>query len=303
VCDRLCSAGEEAVLVNINEPLDATLARWPGAVFFVQADTFAPASPNAASHPERYGLRGALEEAGVPFVGSRAAAVARSSSGDKVGARETLRASLGVPAGRAAPAGRSAVDEAAALAAELGLPVVLKAASDTGGSRGVVYAGTEARLARALEGAWASFEEPPLVEEYVAGREFTVWVFEERGQPEAYGVAELVRPPSEPILSRRLKRFAADAAPVDGPFARMLIDPEIPPADREHIAATAVAAHRALGLRHYSRIDLLVRDGEPLVIDANAKPPFIGVGAFAAARGEQLSDVLLQLVEEARRTV
>ena len=48
--------------------------------------------------------------------------------------------------------------------------------------------------------------------------------------------------------------------------------PNLSEASLDAAGALAVAAHRALGLRHLSRIDIIVRDGEPVFLEANVAP-------------------------------
>jgi D-alanine-D-alanine ligase len=307
ICDHLVRSGERAVLFNVNDPLEESIARWPGGLVFLQADTFAPVSRNAARYPEPFGVRRALEAEGVPFVGSRYAAVTGSSSGDKAAARERMgAAAVRIPPGRAVDAAADPREEALALAAAPGLPLVLKPRHGSGASRGVVFVETAERLTEAVSRARDAFEGGMVAEAYVQGREFTAWIFEAGGEPEVYGMAELLRPPGTPILSRRLKRFASSSgAPPDAPpadFAHMVLQPRLTPEERAAVCGAAVAAHRALGLRHYSRMDLMLAEGEAVVIDANARPQMVGLNLFAEERGETVAAALTRLVHEARST-
>lgn len=84
----------------------------------------------------------AVEAAGVTFVGPSAATIERM--GDKVEARKAAQAA-GVPVVPGSKGRVETVDDAAAVAAEVGYPVMIKAAAG-GGGRGIRVADTEEDL-------------------------------------------------------------------------------------------------------------------------------------------------------------
>lgn len=85
---------------------------------------------------------------GITFVGPSAHTIRRG--GDKIQARELAR-SLGIPVGAGSSTVRTAV-EAAAVATDVGYPVLLKAAAG-GGGRGMFRVSTPSELAEAVERA------------------------------------------------------------------------------------------------------------------------------------------------------
>lgn len=91
---------------------------------------------------ERASFAAAVADAGLAFVGPDAATIERM--GDKVAAREVARAA-GVPTVPGTPGGVSDVDAAVAAAADIGYPVMLKAAAG-GGGRGIRVVDDEAGL-------------------------------------------------------------------------------------------------------------------------------------------------------------
>ncbi|MEC8557381.1 MAG: pyruvate carboxylase [Planctomycetota bacterium] len=91
----------------------------------------------------------ALEEAGVTFVGPSIDAL--NQLGDKVSARD-IAMKAGVPVLPGSSEAVSGFDEAKKLAAEMGYPVMLKAAKG-GGGRGMRMVDNEAELGPALESA------------------------------------------------------------------------------------------------------------------------------------------------------
>jgi len=71
-------------------------------------------------------------------------------------------------------------------------------------------------------------------------------------------------------------------------------------------AEVAVAAHRALGLRHLSRTDLIVdADGQPWFLEVNVAPGMTETSLFpqaAEAGGHHLPTLYRQLVEAGLRS-
>ncbi|MEM7474271.1 MAG: pyruvate carboxylase [Planctomycetota bacterium] len=92
---------------------------------------------------------GALEEAGIIFVGPSVAAL--NALGDKVSARD-IAMKANVPVLPGSSEAILSLDEAKKLAAEMGYPVMLKAAKG-GGGRGMRMVDSEAELGPALESA------------------------------------------------------------------------------------------------------------------------------------------------------
>jgi len=295
MADRFIRAGVPAVLVDINEELTRTLRRWPESPFFVVADTFADGSPNREHHPQPFGLRRALEQHGRPYLGSTYDAYRCSSSGDKIAAREILASRVALPRGIAVRGG-DAARAAAKIARELRFPVVVKRARNSGASIGVDLARDEAELRTVLRARLAA--DPPLVvEEYVAGRELSVWILELGRDAEAFGIVEVHKRTA--ILTQRGKVLGRTGRP-GKTIAEALFEtpPRLSQLLRRRVEDAALAAHDALGLRHYSRVDLIVREGVPYVLDVNARPQIggEGLGAVARSRRKRLDTVLRGLV-------
>ncbi|HBE70995.1 MAG TPA: pyruvate carboxylase, partial [Planctomycetaceae bacterium] len=98
---------------------------------------------------ENPAFAGALEAAGITFVGPSVAAL--NQLGDKVAARD-IAMKAGVPVLPGSSTAVSGPDEAQKLAAEMGYPVMLKAAKG-GGGRGMRVVESEKDLATSLESA------------------------------------------------------------------------------------------------------------------------------------------------------
>ncbi len=136
-------------------------------------------------------------------------------------------------------------------------PLVVKPVSQ-GSSLGVSIVHQEAQLPAALAEA-GRYGSRILIEEFVAGREVTVGVLGEEPLP----VVEIR--PTHPFFD-----YTAKYTPgcteylVPAPLAQELA---------ASIQAAGLAAHRALGCRHLSRTDLILRpDGVPVVLEVNTIP-------------------------------
>jgi len=139
----------------------------------------------------------------------------------------------------------------------LPLPVVVKAPRE-GSSVGVHLVREPAQLDAALADC-ARLDREILVEELVEGRELTVGVVGDR----AMAVVEIRPHEGFYDYAHKYPKGASEyfcPAPLDESTTRKVQD-------------TALAAHRALGLEVYSRVDILLRDdGALFVLEANTIP-------------------------------
>jgi len=98
-----------------------------------------------------------------------------------------------------------------------------------------------------------------LVEDYIEGRELTVGILGEQ----ALGVVEIV--PKRQYYDFRAK-YEDDQTSFKAPA-------DLEDFIREKVISTALSAHRVLGCRHFSRVDIrLSRDGTPFVLEVNSIP-------------------------------
>ncbi|MDF2230949.1 acetyl-CoA carboxylase biotin carboxylase subunit [Albimonas sp. CAU 1670] len=144
---------------------------------YLDADRVVAAAKEAGAHAvhpgygflsENAAFARKVEEAGMIFVGPSADTIARM--GDKVAAREAAIAA-GVPVAQGSQGRVPDVDAAKTIAAEIGYPVMVKAAAG-GGGRGIRVAESEADLARlfpqAAQEAQAAFGDGGLyIEQFI----------------------------------------------------------------------------------------------------------------------------------------
>ena len=223
-----------------------------------------------------------LETFGVKYTGSPSLACALAM--DKAIAK-TVAAAAGVktPPFALLPQEIPLEDAARLAKEETGFPCVIKPCG-CGSSIGVAVAADEGE-ARAAIGKARGYGTACMAEAFVAGRELTCAVLEE---PSADGGGRALRglPPVEIIPK---SGFYGYEEKYQAGFAREVCPAEIPAQVEERIKGIAVAAHRALRLKVYSRSDFILDDsGELWWLEANTLPgmtPTSLVPQEAAASG------------------
>jgi len=142
------------------------------------------------------------------------------------------------------------------LPGSLRLPLVVKPRCE-GSSTGVRIVRTHEEWSQAIRDCTASCV---LVEQYVAGREFTCGVLFDQALP-VIGI----KPSQDGFYSYEAK-YAVGESRHELP-ARIDADLGL------RLQAVALAVHRLIGLRDYSRTDFIVgQDGHPYVLEINALP-------------------------------
>jgi acetyl-CoA carboxylase biotin carboxylase subunit len=204
---------------------------------------------------ERAAFAELVESAGLVFVGPPPAAI--RAMGDKTEARRRMRAA-GVPV---VPGADRALGpaEAAALAAEIGYPVMVKAAAGGGGKgmRLVRAAGElEAALATAASEAGRAFGDPSVyLEKFIdRPRHVEIQVLADAERTIHLGEREC-------SVQRRHQKLLEEAPSV-----------AVDPALREHMGEAAVAAARAVGYRGAGTCEfLLAADGSFYFLEMNTR--------------------------------
>ncbi len=175
-------------------------------------------------------------------------------------------------------------------APKLPLPLVIKAPKE-GSSVGVFIVKSADELASSLEQAW-KFGGELLVEEFVAGRELTVGIVGELALP----VIE-IRPLKDFYnFDNKYPFLNPNAAGADH-----LCPAPLDAATTKLVQQTALAAHRALDLEVYSRVDILLTDaGLPFVLEVNTIPGMTPVSLLpeaASAIGLSYAELCRRIIE------
>ncbi|MBI5162158.1 MAG: D-alanine--D-alanine ligase [Micrococcales bacterium] len=241
-------------------------------------------------------LRGLLGFLGLPFVGS--GAEASRLAWDKPTAK-TLVSAAGVQTPPSITLPREAFRELGAeavfevLAAEFPPPVVVKPARG-GSAQGVSIVADPEGLPRAMVDAY-TYAGDALVERYVTGTEVAIGVIDTGGGPVALPAVEI--DPVGGVYSFEARYNAGET--------RFFTPARIPDAVAAVAAQAALGAHRALGLRHLSRIDLVIDGaGVPWFLEANALPGLTETSLLPQAliaAGHDLGWVYAALAEAALR--
>jgi len=203
---------------------------------------------------------------------------------DKVAAKELFLA-----AGVATPEWRMVARGDAAGAREaydaLGPAVAVKPRDD-GSSVAVTLVETFEQFQAGLDAVFKIRGEA-LVERLVRGRELTVGVLADQGLP----IIEII--PDAAFYDYNAK-YLSDAT-------RYVANPDLPAGLTERIKALAVAAHRSLGCRDFSRVDVMIdAAGVPTVLEVNTIPGFTTHSLLpkaAAAAGLNFAALCRTMVE------
>jgi D-alanine-D-alanine ligase len=263
------SLAQHGIDVTIRDP-DATLLR---SLAESRPDVIWPALHGASG--EDGALRGLIEFLGLPFVGSRSAS--SRLAWDKPTAKVIVgRAGVPTPASITLP--RDTFRELGAgsvleiVSAELPVPVVVKPAQG-GSAQGVSIVDEVEELPRAMVNAY-TYSDVALIEQKIVGTEIAVSIIDTGDGPVALPAIEI-----EPISGV----YTFEARYTAGE-TRYYAPARISDAVAARAAEVAITAHTALGLRHISRIDLIVDGaGTPWFLEASTMPGLTETSLFPLA--------------------
>lgn len=255
VADSLLQHGIE---VELRDP-DATLLAY---LRETRPDVVWPALHGASG--EDGALRGLLDIIGIPYVGSRADA--SRLAWDKPTAK-TLVARAGVRTPSSITLPRDAFRELGAnsileeISEEFSGPLVVKPARG-GSAQGVTMVDDRALLPRAMVDAY-TYWDVALIEQRITGTEIAVGIIDSGGGPVALPAVEIE--PRSGVYSFEARYNAGET--------RFYVPARIEVDVAAQAAEAALTAHRALGLRHLSRVDMIIDGaGTPWFLEANVLP-------------------------------
>lgn len=228
------------------------------------------------------GAQAVLEMLKIPYTGS--GVLASAACMHKPTAKKLMRAE-GLPVAD----GFSVRDARAAFPHEspMPLPWVVKPASQ-GSAIGVTFVRSRDDWAGALKAALKTDDEA-LVERAVDGTEITVGVLDGRALP----VVEIV--PAHAFYD-----FHSKYAPGG---SRHIVPARLPDAVAAEAQRVSLAAFKALGCRHFARVDLIVdRAGKPWILELNTLPGLTDVSLLpdaAKAAGLAFDDLIREMLRMA----
>ncbi len=191
-------------------------------------------------------MQGFLDLLGIPYQG--AGVLGSAVAMDKNLAKELYRLN-GLPVAEWMVIEKGGAVDRDELVRQFGLPVVIKPVRE-GSSLGLTLARTEQELAAGIDTALAH-DTDVMVEKYISGRELTVGVIG-NDELEALPVIEIV-PGEEYAIFDYDAKYKPGATEEICPAQ---IDDDI----REMAQQYALAAHKTLRLRGYSRTDMMLGD-------------------------------------------
>jgi D-alanine-D-alanine ligase len=229
-----------------------------------------------------------LEILGIPFTGPGVAACALCS--DKAQAKHAL-ASAGVPTpswyafSQTAFRELGAGDALAGLEERLGFPLVVKP-SRGGSALGVKFAAAGPEVPQALVSAF-SYDDRILLEHFVDGRELAVSVI----GSEALPVVEAIPTGGD--------RYDFEARYEIG-RTRFECPANLTDEERSQVTEVALAAYRALGCSGFARVDLILDEDGPHVLEVNAIPGLTDTSLLpqaAEAAGHTFEELVERILE------
>lgn len=227
-------------------------------------------------------VQGALEYLGIPYTGSGVMASALAM--DKWRTKLLWHA-----AGLPTPDYQlmNARTDPAALAARLGLPLMVKPARE-GSSIGMSKVSSVEKIAPAYELA-ARYDDVVVAERFVEGIELTAAILGDESLP-------LIRleTPRE-FYDYQAKYFADDT--------RYICPSGLPANQEQSVRQMAVEAFRVLGCSGWGRVDLMLdRDGKPQLLEVNTIPGMTDhslVPMAARAQGISFEELVLRILDTA----
>lgn len=240
-------------------------------------------------------LRGVLDLCGVPYVGCDAHA--SRLAWDKPSAKSMLRdAGISTPDWVALPHDRFSELGAGAvldrIVSRLGLPLMVKPAQG-GSGLGATVVREAAALPAAMVGCFG-YDSTALVERCILGTDVAVSIVDLGEGPQALPAVEIV---ARDGVYDYAARFTAGMTTWHAPA-------RLDDALSARVAETALSAHRVLGLRDLSRVDLIVdADANPHVLGVNVSPGMtetsllpLAVQAAGLTFGAVLTSLVMQAV-------
>lgn len=282
VAEELSRAGVDAELRDADAELLPGLAASPADAVFIALH---------GATGEDGSLRAVLDLAGVPYVGSPAAAC--RLAWDKPAAKSVVRsAGLTTPDWVALPhstfreLGAGAVLDL--IVARLGLPLMVKPASG-GSALGVQKVSRVEDLPAAMVSCFA-YGDTVMVERFVEGTELAISVVDLGEGPQALPAVELA--PESGVFDYTA-RYTPGLTEYHTPA-------RIPDDVAAHAADLAVTVHRELGLADLSRTDAIVdADGAVHFLEVNVSPGLTETSMFpmaVEAAGHDLGELLAALL-------
>ena len=244
----------------------------------------------------RYGedgcVQGVLEFLNIPYTGC--GVMASAICMDKIMTKSVLAGYKDIPLIKSINA--YSKEEAKTKVKELNFPIIIKP-SHEGSSIGMTKVNTTDELDSALDVAFKCDKEI-LIEEYLQGESATVGVLErinEKGERETFAT---------PILGFRTKTewYDYEAKYTKG-LTEFILPADFSPELTKKIQDISIKAFKACGCKGLSRVDFLVYNNIPYVLEINTNPGMTDTSDLPAQSLEmginynELTDIILKTAE------
>lgn len=286
VADALIDAGAEVVLREPDEHLFE----------YLQNDSPDVIWPTLhGSSGEDGALREILQLSGIPFVGANADA-ARLAWDKSIAKVLVSRSGIQTPQSITLPKDTfrelDAEQVLTQVAKHMSFPLVVKPAR-SGSAQGVSIVETAAQLSRAMIDAYV-YCDVAIIERLISGTELAITVINEGAGAIALPAVEI-----EPTSGK----FGYDERVTAGE-TNYYVPARLDQVVLERAAKLAIKVHEELGMRHLSRVDLIVDEaGVPWFLEVNIAPGLTETSLTPqaiTATGSSLASVYHSLVEAAR---
>jgi D-alanine-D-alanine ligase len=280
--DAISALGHEAVGIDVGQGLVAQLRDERSDVVFIALH--GPGGEDGT-------VQELLEILDLPYTGPGVAACALCM--DKVAAKHAIRAAdIPTPDWAAfnATAFRElgAADTLEEIEVRLGFPLVVKPASQ-GSSLGVEFAASRAEVPQALVAAF-SYDDRVLLERYVQGRELAVSVL----GGEALPIVEAI--PRDQDFFNFEARYEIGRTDYVCPA-------ELSDEQTRRVHELATGTYETLGCSGFARVDLMLGEAGPQVLEVNAIPGLTDTSLFpmaAEAAGIDFTELVERILASAR---
>lgn len=227
-------------------------------------------------------LQAILEKMEMPYVGSDSLASAFAM--DKITSRKIFEEhNIPVPPYRVCDRNVNADF----FSGDLKFPFVVKPCAQ-GSSIGISLVRSPQEIQHALSAAFC-YDKRIIIEDYIKGKELTVGILDSTAL--------------EPIEIAPKGHFFDFQAKYNTGMTDYLLPASIAPNLSEKVKALSLRAHRALGCRHFSRVDVLLDEqNNPFVLEVNTIPGFTATSLLPKAaryRGITFPKLCLTLLEMA----
>ncbi|MDI6799416.1 MAG: D-alanine--D-alanine ligase [Actinomycetota bacterium] len=171
--------------------------------------------------------------------------------------------------------------------AKIGLPLIVKPARQ-GSALGIKYVKERGELAEALLGA-LSYDKKVIIEKFIKGKELAISILEEDGQPKALPIVEIVTE----------KDFFDFEAMYSMGETKYFVPARLSKDETKDVQELAVRVHRTLLCRDVSRVDMILSEDGPIVLELNTGPGMTETSLLpmaAEAAGVEYGDLVQRLI-------